>query len=109
MKLLFNTAIKNAMAAPKVATVNEQLRGELVGQKTNLDMESTAIKNAIAAPKVDTVNEQLRGELAGQTPLLDLEASSIKTAIQAPKLETQVGVKKGDQNLEPVKGEIYHC
>jgi len=38
-----------------------------------------------------------------------MEASGIKNALQAPKLDTQVGVKKGDQNLEPVKGEIYHC
>jgi len=104
-----SSAIKNATAAPKVNTVNEQFRGELVGQKTNIDMESAAIKNATAAPKVNTVNEQFRGELVGQKTNLDMESHAIKNATAAPKLEVEGGVKKGDQNLEPVKGEIYHC
>jgi len=103
-----SAAIKNATAAPKVNTVNEQFRGELVGQKSNIDMESGAIKNALAAPKVNTVNEQLRGELAGQAPLLDLESSAIKNALNAPKVDQNLFVKKGDQDIEPVKGDIYH-
>jgi len=44
---------------PKIATVNQQFRGELVGQKPNIDMESANIKNAQSAPKIDTVNQQL--------------------------------------------------
>eukprot|EP01101_Sappina_pedata_P009436 TRINITY_DN54_c0_g1_i9.p2 TRINITY_DN54_c0_g1~~TRINITY_DN54_c0_g1_i9.p2 ORF type:complete len:169 (+),score=59.04 TRINITY_DN54_c0_g1_i9:236-742(+) len=62
---------------PKLATVNQQFRGELVGQKTNVDMEAAGIKNAFSAPKVGTVNEQFRGELVG-----------IKNATSAPKVGT---------------------
>jgi len=51
---------------PKVAVVNEQFRGELVGQKPNIDLESGALKNAMNVPKVGVVNEQFRGELVGQ-------------------------------------------
>jgi len=40
---------------------------------------------------------------------IDMESAAIKNATAAPKLEIEGGVKKGDQNLEPVKGEVYHC
>eukprot|EP01103_Thecamoeba_quadrilineata_P013559 TRINITY_DN37_c0_g1_i10.p1 TRINITY_DN37_c0_g1~~TRINITY_DN37_c0_g1_i10.p1 ORF type:complete len:188 (-),score=38.55 TRINITY_DN37_c0_g1_i10:288-851(-) len=90
--------IKNT---PKVAVVNEQFRGELVGQKTNLDLESASIKNAQSAPKVGVVNEQVRGELAGQKTNFDNESITIKNAKAAPK----VGVvneqvrNKSEENL----------
>ena len=33
------------------ATVNQQVRGELAGQKANIDSESMHIKKAVDAPK----------------------------------------------------------
>jgi len=104
-----SAAIKNAQAAPKVGVVNEQFRGELVGQAPKMDIESAAIKNAQAAPKVGVINEQVRGELAGQAPKMDLDSSAIKNALNAPKVEQNLFVKKGDQDLEPTKGDVFHC
>jgi hypothetical protein len=46
--------------------VNQQVRGELAGQKPNVDAEALGIKKGTDAPKLDTVNPQVRGELAGQ-------------------------------------------
>jgi len=101
--------VKNAMSAPKVAVVNEQLRGELVGQKGQIDTESMGLKNAMSAPKVAVVNEQFRGELHGQKPNIDSESMGLKNALQAPKVEQQLGIQRGDANVEPSKGTIYHC
>jgi len=102
-----SAAMKNALAAPKVGNVNEQVRGELAGQKPNMDHESSSIKNATAAPKVGVVNEQVRGELAGQKPNIDLQSAHIKNALDAPKREENLGIKKSD--VEMVKpGEVYH-
>jgi len=82
---------------PKVGVLNEQVRGELAGQKPNIDLTSGSLKNAMNAPKVGVINEQVRGELAGQKPNMDLESGALKNAMAAPK----VGVVN-----EQVRGEL---
>jgi len=76
----------NAKAAPKVETVNQQVRGELAGQR-NAQVADMSMQTAIEAPKVGTVNEQVRGELAGQRNAQVADVS-MQTAIEAPKVET---------------------
>jgi len=43
-----------------------QLRGELVGEKSNEGTDSQGIGLAMKRPKIATVNEQIRGQEAGQ-------------------------------------------
>jgi hypothetical protein len=60
---------KNVKEKPKVALINEQFKGELVGQKSTEDATSLHIANRVQAhdlaTDVNMVNEQVRGELAG--------------------------------------------
>jgi len=73
-------------------------------------MDSPVFKTALNAPKVSTVNEQFRGELAGQKPQVDLDSAHIKNAMDAPKREENLQIRKGDANVEMVKGgEVHHC
>ncbi len=62
--------MKNVKDKPKVGLVNEQFKGELVGQKTNMSTDSLAIANRMQSQQLATdskmVNEQVRGELAGK-------------------------------------------
>jgi hypothetical protein len=45
---------------PKVGLINEQVRGELAGQKSNETTDSIAIASRIHAPRQAVVNEQVR-------------------------------------------------
>ena len=58
-------ATTTQMMAPKVATVNDQVRGEMAGQR-NAQVADFATTTQMMAPKVATVNDQVRGEMAGQ-------------------------------------------
>jgi len=71
---------------PKVENVNQQVRGELAGQKSLEGTDSVSIGTKMNAPKVGVVNEQVRGELAGQKSNLDMESGSLKNAMAAPKV-----------------------
>jgi len=53
---------QNAINAPRLDTVNTNMRGELVGKNSQVSDIITA--NALKAPKVNTVNEQVRTEHA---------------------------------------------
>jgi len=61
--------VKGAKEKPKVALVNDQFKGELVGQKSTEDSNSLLMVNRKQAhgltSDVRMVNEQVRGELAG--------------------------------------------
>lgn len=72
-------------AAPKIDTVNQQVRGEFAGQASKEGVDSVGIGGRINAPKIDTVNQQVRGELAGQKPNLDQNAFSIQNSLNAPR------------------------
>ncbi len=70
---LDSIAIANRMQSQQLATdtkmVNEQVRGELAGQKTSVTLESMPIAKSLEAGKLVTetklVNEQIRGQAAG--------------------------------------------
>ena len=83
--------------APKVATVNDNVRGELAGQAGKITSDSMSVRTATQAPKVSVTNEQVRGELAGQGGSIDMEAMGIKTAVHAPKVSV---------TNEQVRGEL---
>eukprot|EP00007_Cunea_sp_BSH-02190019_P005601 CAMPEP_0174234792 /NCGR_PEP_ID=MMETSP0417-20130205/4440_1 /TAXON_ID=242541 /ORGANISM="Mayorella sp, Strain BSH-02190019" /LENGTH=217 /DNA_ID=CAMNT_0015313205 /DNA_START=156 /DNA_END=809 /DNA_ORIENTATION=+ len=83
--------------APKIATVNENVRGELAGTKSLEGTDSMGIGKAVHAPKVGVVNEQVRGELAGTKSMEGTDSMGIGKAIAAPK----VGVIN-----EQVRGEL---
>jgi len=79
-------ATTRAMEAPKIDTVNVQVRGELAGQR-NAQVADMATTRAMEAPKIDTVNVQVRGELAGQRNA-QVADMTLQTALEAPKVET---------------------
>lgn len=64
--------LKNVKEKPKVALVNDQFKGELVGQKSSEDATSFHMTNRKQAHELTTdvrmVNDQVRGELAGACP-----------------------------------------
>ncbi|EGC36014.1 hypothetical protein DICPUDRAFT_32515 [Dictyostelium purpureum] len=109
--------------APKLDTVNNQVRGE--GEKPNTGVSDLVTANALKAPKLDTVNNQVRGDgdkpntgvndlvtanalkapkldvvnqqiynTSGEKPSIDLETISINKATSAPKLDVQSGYQK---------------
>eukprot|EP01132_Coremiostelium_polycephalum_P005797 gene5797-7210_t len=86
--------------APKLDTVNNQVRGECTTQVT---LDSISINKAVSAPKLDTVNDQVRGVGAGN---VTLDSISINKAVSAPKLDTvndQVrGVGAGGVSLDSI-------
>mmetsp|Transcript_17844 Transcript_17844/g.26569 ORF Transcript_17844/g.26569 Transcript_17844/m.26569 type:complete len:202 (+) Transcript_17844:643-1248(+) len=81
-------SVKDAMNAPKLNTVSEQIRGADAGKKTNMGLDSMSISTAQQAPKLNTVSEQVRGADAGQKSSIGLDSMSISTAQKAPKLDT---------------------
>lgn len=78
-----NQRVKNR---PKVSLVNDQVRGELAGQKSMETTDSVAIGGRINAPRQGVINEQIRGALAGQKPQEDLESIAIASRVHAPKV-----------------------
>jgi len=66
----------NVKQGPKVGVVNEQVRGELAGQKSNEGTDSKHIGEALKRPKKAAVNEQIRGMEAGQQTNRAAEAFS---------------------------------
>jgi len=73
-------------AVPKIKTVNEQFRGEIVGQKSLEGTDSMGIGTRMNAPKVGVVNEQLRGELVGQKSTEGTDSLIIQNKLNAPKV-----------------------
>jgi len=73
-------------AKPKVGVVNQEMRGELVGQKSLEGTDSMGIGNRMNVPKVGVVNEQLRGELVGQKSQEGTDSLNISTKMNAPKV-----------------------
>eukprot|EP01101_Sappina_pedata_P006943 TRINITY_DN356_c0_g1_i1.p2 TRINITY_DN356_c0_g1~~TRINITY_DN356_c0_g1_i1.p2 ORF type:complete len:175 (+),score=74.75 TRINITY_DN356_c0_g1_i1:26-526(+) len=69
---------QNAVDAPKLDTVNQQIRG--VGK--NSQVPDMAAQTAINAPKLDVINEQIRGT-GKNSQVPDL---THQTAVSAPKL-----------------------
>eukprot|EP01094_Clydonella_sp_ATCC50884_P020149 TRINITY_DN411_c0_g1_i1.p1 TRINITY_DN411_c0_g1~~TRINITY_DN411_c0_g1_i1.p1 ORF type:complete len:220 (+),score=49.82 TRINITY_DN411_c0_g1_i1:59-661(+) len=83
------SAVASATSAPKLDTVNEQVRGGAgAGQKTHVGTDSMSISNATAAPKLSTVNEQVRGGAAGTG--VGLDSMSVSNALAAPKAASGV-------------------
>jgi uncharacterized Zn finger protein (UPF0148 family) len=80
--------MRNVKEKPKVAPVNEQMRGELVGQKSMEGTDSMGIGAALSRPKVGTVNEQVRGADAGEKTNVTADSLYIDRALNAPKLAT---------------------
>eukprot|EP01089_Gocevia_fonbrunei_P011412 TRINITY_DN246_c0_g1_i1.p1 TRINITY_DN246_c0_g1~~TRINITY_DN246_c0_g1_i1.p1 ORF type:complete len:178 (+),score=46.19 TRINITY_DN246_c0_g1_i1:64-597(+) len=71
---------------PKIAPVNEQFRGENVGEKTHVGLDSLQIEKAKKAPKVGVVNEQVRGENAGEKTGFGMDSVQLDKAKNAPKV-----------------------
>ena len=53
--------------------MNEQFRGENVGKKTAIGVDSEAIQRAILSPKIAHVNEQFRGEAVGKKTAVGMD------------------------------------
>ncbi|ELR23866.1 LIM domain containing protein [Acanthamoeba castellanii str. Neff] len=81
---------KNVKEKPKVSLVNEQFKGELVGQKSSEDATSLHIANRVQAHELATdvnmVNEQVRGELAGHKTAIDAGSISISRPLENSSL-----------------------
>jgi len=77
-------AVTKAKEAPKLDTVNAQVRGE--DMQHNAQVADIATCNAQAAPKLDVVGK--KDELAAPAPVLDMAAAH---ALEAPKLEVEKG------------------
>jgi len=73
--------IANARNAPKVGTVNDQIRLQDAKNTQVLDM---AHQNALKAPKREVVNDQIRLQDAKNTQVLDM---AHQNALKAPKRE----------------------
>jgi len=90
---------------PKVATVNTNMRGELVGQKSSEGADSIAIGGRIQAGKLAqesrSVNDNVRGELAGAKPNMSADSLHITSAANAGKL-----AKESRNVNENVRGEL---
>lgn len=71
---------------PRVGLVNDQVRGELAGQKSGETTDSVGLGGRLRAPRQGVINEQIRGELAGQKTALTAESASMKLAMNAPKV-----------------------
>ncbi|KJE90367.1 hypothetical protein CAOG_009454 [Capsaspora owczarzaki ATCC 30864] len=82
-----NVDFVNARERPKIGVVNEQVRGELAGQKPNESVDSLAIANRVNAPKAGLVNDQVRGELAGVKPNESTDSLAISNRVNAPRQE----------------------
>jgi hypothetical protein len=71
----------------QVATVNTNMRGELVGQKSAEGADSIGIGGRIQAGKLAqesrNVNENVRGELAGQKSAMNADSMGIAHSIGA--------------------------
>jgi hypothetical protein len=80
--------ISQAVNAPKLNTVSEQIRGAEAGQTTQVGLDSMSISHARDAPKLNTVSEQVRGAEAGQATQIGLDSMSVSRARDAPKLDT---------------------
>eukprot|EP00276_Gloeochaete_wittrockiana_P023647 CAMPEP_0184368550 /NCGR_PEP_ID=MMETSP1089-20130417/161734_1 /TAXON_ID=38269 ORGANISM="Gloeochaete wittrockiana, Strain SAG46.84" /NCGR_SAMPLE_ID=MMETSP1089 /ASSEMBLY_ACC=CAM_ASM_000445 /LENGTH=307 /DNA_ID=CAMNT_0026710859 /DNA_START=29 /DNA_END=952 /DNA_ORIENTATION=- len=92
-------SLSNAINAPKIATVNDQVRAG-AGER-NAQVADMSMSNAINAPKVATINDQVRagaGERNAQ--VADM---SMSNAINAPKVATindQVRAGAGERNAQ---------
>eukprot|EP01113_Clastostelium_recurvatum_P001478 TRINITY_DN1059_c0_g1_i2.p1 TRINITY_DN1059_c0_g1~~TRINITY_DN1059_c0_g1_i2.p1 ORF type:complete len:199 (-),score=38.88 TRINITY_DN1059_c0_g1_i2:264-860(-) len=75
-------SVASASSAPKLDTVNDQVRGD--GPSKSIGLDSMAMRMASSAPKLDTVNDQVRGE-GGKGIGMDSMAMAMATA--APKLD----------------------
>eukprot|EP01096_Ripella_sp_DP13-Kostka_P013273 TRINITY_DN573_c0_g1_i1.p1 TRINITY_DN573_c0_g1~~TRINITY_DN573_c0_g1_i1.p1 ORF type:complete len:188 (-),score=53.58 TRINITY_DN573_c0_g1_i1:76-591(-) len=77
--------IQTATSAPRLGTINEQVRGE-AGVR-NAQVADMTLQTALNAPKVSLVNEQLRGgeDVSRNAQVADL---SLQTALNAPRLDT---------------------
>ncbi|GAM19617.1 hypothetical protein SAMD00019534_027920, partial [Acytostelium subglobosum LB1] len=84
--------VANAVNAPKLDTVNDQVRGD-VG-KTQVGMDSMHIAKGVSAPKLDVVNDQIRGD-AGKTQV-GLDSIQISKSVNAPKLDVINDQIRGD-------------
>jgi len=73
---------RNAISAPKVGTINDQVRGES-SHIGGIDMRT---ETALNAPKVGTINEQVRG--TGDRPSQGLDMK-LENALNAPKTDVQ--------------------
>ncbi|EGG14337.1 hypothetical protein DFA_12107 [Cavenderia fasciculata] len=78
---LDSLGVKTAMDAPKLDTVNDQIRGD--GGKTLVDINSQHIAKPLSAPKSDVVNDQIRGD--GGKTLVDINSQHIAKPLSAPK------------------------
>ncbi|KAK5578448.1 hypothetical protein RB653_008119 [Dictyostelium firmibasis] len=92
---------KNALNAPKVDTVNEQLRGG--NEKPQTSTEDLVTKNALKAPKLDNVNNQVRG-VSDSAPLTSSDDLVTKNALKAPKLDNVNNQVRGTSAMGPQTG-----
>ncbi|KAN0023225.1 hypothetical protein ACTFIU_011392 [Dictyostelium citrinum] len=93
---------KNALNAPKLDHVNEQLRGG--NEKPQTSTEDLVTKNALKAPKSDLVNNQVRGA-SDSAPLTSSEDLVTKNALKAPKATDLVNNQvRGTSAMGPQTG-----
>jgi len=105
-------------AAPKIDTVNTNVRGELAGQKSQETTDSIHVGGAMAAGKLAkearNVNDNVRGELAGQKSQETVDSIHVGGRLASGKLASQVnkvnynirGADAGQQSNEMAKGIV---
>jgi len=91
--------LDRAKNAPKLATVNQQKRGDGMENPT-VTPDSLHISNAVNAPKLATVNQQKRGD-SMENPTVTSDSLHISNAANAPKLATVNQQVRGDEMEHP--------
>lgn len=79
----------SAKAAPKVATVNDQVRGPDAGAR-NAQVADYKMSAAMNAPKVDTVNQQVRRTEHTNAQVLDMAHESARNAPKNATVNDQI-------------------
>ncbi|EFA75186.1 LIM-type zinc finger-containing protein [Heterostelium album PN500] len=96
--------LANPINAPKLDTVNQQVRGD--SGKTQVGLDSMHISKPVNAPKLDTVNDQVRGD-GGKTQV-GLDSIHIAKPVSAPKLDTVNDQVRGDGGKTQVGLDSIH-
>jgi len=96
---------QNIKNKPKISTVNQQVRGELAGQKSQEGLDSIHVggrlKSGQLAMDSRNVNQNVRGELAGQKSQEGLDSIGIGGCIKAGQLASDVNLVN-----EQIRGEL---